>query len=160
MALKDITRPAVIIGAIQKFDRIGRSNMRRKYSGGLSKSFYIKYEGRNYDLKLILRVAHELSTSKPLSTEDFNTTQGKQHLESLGFTVIKTSDPVKMVESGPLDAVKSDIPEKREARNIIYYGPPGTSKTYRVNQLKSEYEKDTEKLYEYVTFHQWLRRFC
>ena len=59
-------------------------------------------------------------------------------------------DGVKTVKEASISSVQENAAdyagEEREVRNIVYYGPPGTGKTYRLNQLRDEYEaKQTEK---------------
>lgn len=66
------------------------------------------------------------------------------------FQEMWKGDGVKTVKETSISSVQENTAEyarkEGEARNIIYYGPPGTGKTYKLNQLRDEYEaKQTEK---------------
>ena len=88
MALRDICRDSVI-KAIEQYDEIGCFNMLNKYGGKLSTRWYIHYNGKKYDQKLICRAAHSLQGLGPLppGRGTFTAGQAKPKLEALGFEV-------------------------------------------------------------------------
>lgn len=91
MTIKDINRDMVEL-ALAEFDQLGRDAMLDKYSSGprgKSIRWYIQFNARYYDQKLILRAAHELGGlgSLPLGRETFGARQAKSRLRKLGFTV-------------------------------------------------------------------------
>lgn len=91
MALGDLTRDGVL-KAIAEFDRIGRDAFLRRYGFGQSRSYFVRYEGRLYDSKVIAGAAHAYSSegAKPLRYFDFSggfaTVQAT--LNRLGFEVV------------------------------------------------------------------------
>lgn len=83
----------------------------------------------------------------------------KQHTQQLDFYVPplssiwqKTTQPVEqptVIE--PIDNALTQ-PEIMEPLNLILFGPPGTGKTYELNQLKAKYVSEAQTL----TREQWL----
>ena len=93
MTLKDIRRESVI-KAIEEFDDIGVEKMLSKYGGGPSTKWYIHYEGKRYDQKLICRAAHDLQKlgHLPSGLGTFKTGESRRKLVALGFEVKKLND--------------------------------------------------------------------
>ena len=89
MALKDIRRDSVI-KAIEEFDKIGQNRMLDKYGGGRSTRWYIHYEGKRYDQKLICRAAHHLQGlgKLPAGRDTFKAGEARRKLAKLGFDVV------------------------------------------------------------------------
>ena len=85
MALKDI-RKEFVIQAIEEFDNIGRNKMVKEYDGGPSTKWYILYNGKRYDQKLICRAAHRLQGLGDLG--DFKARESRPILAKLGFNVV------------------------------------------------------------------------
>ncbi|RRZ88549.1 AAA family ATPase [Erwinia sp. 198] len=83
----------------------------------------------------------------------------KQNSKQLDFYVPplseiwqKREEPAeKPVEIAPIDEVLTQ-PETIEPLNLILFGPPGTGKTYELNQLKVKYVSEAQTL----TREQWL----
>lgn len=92
MAILDLTRSAVE-KAIREFDCLGPEIMLEKYGGGSSKCWYVRYDSRLYDQKLLLRAAHELSGlgHLPLGPGTFTAGQARKHLKRLCFEVIRSN---------------------------------------------------------------------
>lgn len=79
-----------ILAAIEEFDRLGRGAFLKKCGYGRARSYFLKIDGRLYDSKAILGVAHgyEFPDKGPLRSSDF--VGGKaiaKKLEDLGFVV-------------------------------------------------------------------------
>ena len=87
--IRDITRKAVFL-AIKEFDRLGKEAMLEKYGGGFSKRWYVRFGGKHYDQKLLLRAAQELSCLGPLPAGrgTFTAGQARRHLKRLCFEVV------------------------------------------------------------------------
>ncbi|GGV52314.1 hypothetical protein GCM10010293_64710 [Streptomyces griseoflavus] len=90
MTLNDITRPAVL-QAVAEYDRIGRDAFLEKYGFGPSRSYLLEIDGKVYDSKAIVGVAHGcLPGRDPLGRDEFS--GGKDHaaklLTDLGFNVV------------------------------------------------------------------------
>ena len=81
-----ITRESVI-DAIQEFDLVGPAAMIDCYGGGLSKIWWIDFEGEDYDQKLIFRAAHYRHKPDIKLKFKFGSNQSKKRLEHLGFEV-------------------------------------------------------------------------
>lgn len=96
MALSDIDRAAVL-RTIEDFDRLGRLGFLKKHGFRRSRSYFLVHEGKPYDSKAIIGVAHGYSGGNriPLSASDFNgggATVGKL-LRSLDFDLQVSSEP-------------------------------------------------------------------
>ena len=76
-----------VLAAINEFDCIGLEAMLAKYGGGPSMTWYICFEGRRYDQKLIIRAAHDHAGDK--SCLRFNARESRRYLRRLGFTVVE-----------------------------------------------------------------------
>ena len=85
MALEDITKQAAE-KAIKEFDEKGRDELLKKYGGSKSKSWYLVQGTRKYDLKLIVRISHNLLPAKQ-ELADFHTNRAIGHLKKLGFEI-------------------------------------------------------------------------
>ena len=92
MALIDITRP-MVLRALKEFDQLGRDAMLERYSSGpkgKSTRWYILFDGRHFDQKVILRAAHELSElgALPPGRETFKAAEARRWLKKLDFQVV------------------------------------------------------------------------
>ena len=95
MGIADVTRPAVL-AAIAEHDRIGRDSFLTKYGYGQARSYLLLHEGKSYDSKAILGVAHGyLEGREPLQAQEFS--GGEQtvarRLKALGFEVTSSRPP-------------------------------------------------------------------
>ena len=59
MALRDINNEMIEI-SFKQFGCLGPKRMLALYGGGYSNKWHVRYDGRNYDQKLLLRGAHKL----------------------------------------------------------------------------------------------------
>ena len=91
MALSQLTSTRAVIQAITEFDRLGRDRFLEEYGFGRARRYFLEYDGRLYDSKAIVGVAHgfQMPSKGPLNCHDFSggarTVQVK--LEELGFDV-------------------------------------------------------------------------
>ena len=89
MGLRDITRAAVLT-AIDEYDRLGQDEFLAKYGFDRARSYLLIHNGRAYDSKAIVGVAHGfLDGEAALAARDFSggeATVGRL-LRGLGFTV-------------------------------------------------------------------------
>ena len=86
MAFEHIGRKHVF-AAMQEFDSKGLEAMIEEYGGGGSIKWYIPFNGRLYDQKLILRAAH--ADAGRTSTLVFKAGESRKHFEKLGFAVVR-----------------------------------------------------------------------
>ncbi len=70
MSLRDITRQSVL-KAIEEFDQVGRNYFLKKYHFRHAKSYWLVYDGRKYDSKAIIGVAHKYARPD-LGQQPFN----------------------------------------------------------------------------------------
>lgn len=95
MALKDINQAAVL-RAIAECDEIGTEEFRRRHGFGEARWFHLEHNGRRYDSKAIVGVAHGYMPSRrALRPDEFSGGREtvKPLLERLGFRVIKVGSP-------------------------------------------------------------------
>jgi 5-methylcytosine-specific restriction protein A len=89
MGLRDVTRAAVL-DAIAEYDRLGRDEFLAKYGFDRARSYLLIHDGKPYDSKAIVGVAHGfLPGERALAARDFSggeATVGRL-LRGLGFTV-------------------------------------------------------------------------
>jgi 5-methylcytosine-specific restriction enzyme A len=89
MGLRDITREA-ILAAIAEYDRLGQDEFLSKYGFDRARSYLLIHDGKAYDSKAIVGVAHGfLPGERALSARDFSggeATVGRL-LRGLGFAV-------------------------------------------------------------------------
>lgn len=97
MPLGDINKRMYIERAIHDCDALGRERFLRQYHYGRSRDISLIYEGRQYDAKAIVGVAHQYVPNSlgPLSNRDFNSRHDAEPLLwQLGFdTVDNTRHP-------------------------------------------------------------------
>lgn len=91
MAFSDPISKEAVLKAMVECDRIGRDAFLRKYGFGKARRYFLDYQGREYDSKAIVGVAHgyEYPHNGPLGAHDFS---GGEHtvrtkLQQLGFLV-------------------------------------------------------------------------
>ena len=91
MALEDITDKDMVERALKEFDRLGIDAMLEKYGGGPSTRWYVRFEDKCYDQKLVLRAAHQLSDLGPLppGRGTFTAAEARRWLDKLGFDVVE-----------------------------------------------------------------------
>lgn len=95
MALSNINRAAVL-RAIEEFDQRGRDAFLKEYGFGRSRSYFLRRDGRLYDTKAIVGVAHGYSGGgrRPLAASEFSGGEATvaQTLRGLGFEVQVSAD--------------------------------------------------------------------
>lgn len=89
MGLKDITARSAVLSAMAEFDSIGREVFLAKHRFGKARSYFIEHDGRRYDSKAIVGVAHGIQHGEALASADFSGGEGAvvPCLEGLGFEV-------------------------------------------------------------------------
>ena len=121
MALKDITKPAVL-KAIQECVRLGRESFLDKYGFGPAKLYRLVYDGRIYDSKAIVGVAHQYVRAGlgPLTSFSGGAKTVQPVLESLGFTVrVGRAELGDIVLPGEVDDNAFDPSNIEDARKRI-----------------------------------------
>ena len=119
MALRHITRQAVQ-QAIQEFDRVGRKKFLKNNGFGAAQTYWLIYDGRRYDSKAIIGVAHKYARPDLGRLKNFSggkdTVQPK--LENLRFTVrvgsAETDDIILPEEVGADPFDPSNIKDARK----------------------------------------------
>lgn len=96
--ISDIDRAAVL-RAIEEFDRLGRDTFLAQHGFGQSRAYFCRHEGKLYDSKAIIGVAHGFSggNRSQLAASTFNGGEATvaQTLRGLGFDVqISATPPV------------------------------------------------------------------
>ena len=89
MAINDISKNSVDC-AIDEFDQKGIEQMLEEYGGGQSREWFIKFNGRMYDQKLIIRAAHWLQGLGEAPT--FKAAKSRKLLEKLRFELVRKSN--------------------------------------------------------------------
>ncbi len=80
-----------VVAALAEFDRLGRDRFLHQYGYGKRTRYALVYDGRRYDPKAILGVAHgiEFPGEGPLEWKSFNGgRQTNEKLVELGFRII------------------------------------------------------------------------
>jgi 5-methylcytosine-specific restriction protein A len=106
VSLKDITRPAVL-KAIEEYDELGQDAFLTKHGFGLARSYFLISNGKTYDSKAIVGVAHGyLPGRQPLSAAEFSGGEATvaRLLRRLGFNVrvgagVTTDDLTRLVST-------------------------------------------------------------
>ena len=105
MTVGDLSDPHAVEQAIEEFDRVGRAAFVENYGYGSAKDYVLVRDGREYDSKAIVGVAHGYQFGTPLSNHDFSGGLGSavKKLRSLGFTVVAKSaqDHAFIFQSNP-----------------------------------------------------------
>ena len=90
MTLSDIQSRKAILAAVEEFNRLGREAFLKKYGFGHALRYFLDFEGKLYDSKAIVGVAHsyEFPDVGPLESSEFSGGKVvKRKLEELGFKV-------------------------------------------------------------------------
>ena len=98
MGISDVTAEAVE-RALAEFDDLGRKVFLHRYGFGRARHYFLVHDGRDYDSKAVVGVAHRYSGSdpRPLRPQEFSGGSATvvRHLESLGFKVANYSGGTK-----------------------------------------------------------------
>jgi 5-methylcytosine-specific restriction protein B len=90
MGLRDLTSRDAVLDAIAEYDQLGQRAFLDKYGFSQSREYLLRHDGREYDSKAIVGVAHGLQNPElgPLESAEFNGGEPViSKLASLGFTV-------------------------------------------------------------------------
>ena len=91
MGLSDIDSREAVLKAVEEFNHLGRDAFLEKYGFGHARQYFLDHDGRLYDSKAIVGLAHgfEFPSAGPLKSSDFSGGQAtvKRKLEELGFAV-------------------------------------------------------------------------
>jgi hypothetical protein len=93
MAIEDITDPDAVLRALAEFDQLGHEALRHKYGFGKAVRWYLEHNGRLYDTKAVLGVAHKYQFGDALGPRNFyGGAPTNNVLKRLGFTVVNTDE--------------------------------------------------------------------
>lgn len=95
MALRDVSRDAVL-AAIAECDAAGPEEFLNRHGFGRARSLLLEYEGRRYDSKAIVGVAHgKVPGQRPLRWDEFTggANSVARKLVQLGFHVVDVKSP-------------------------------------------------------------------
>ncbi|MCX7109216.1 MAG: HNH endonuclease signature motif containing protein [Proteobacteria bacterium] len=93
MSYLDVTEKSAVLKAIKEFDELGRDKFLEAYGFGHARSYFISYDGKEYDCKPILWAAYKHQFGTPLlakASSGVNKTV-RPKLEGMGFVVTSTS---------------------------------------------------------------------
>ena len=97
MGLNDIIDRNQIEAAMAEYDELGQEAFLAKYGFGQAKAYWLVVDGKRYDSKAVLGVAHKYARPDlgPLAATTFSggNLTVKKKLEALGFSVEKTNGP-------------------------------------------------------------------
>jgi 5-methylcytosine-specific restriction protein A len=90
MSLDHFSDRQAVVAAIEEYDRLGREAFHKKYGFGPATKYMLRYDGKFYDSKAILGVAHgiQFPAEGPLLSSEFH--GGKPtttKLKDLGFDI-------------------------------------------------------------------------
>jgi hypothetical protein len=90
MAQFDAIRPDHVVQAMEEHDRLGRSAFLAQHGFGENKGYVPRHDGRDYDSKAILGVAHRYATGVALRSSDLSGGRdvAPRLLTGLGFEVV------------------------------------------------------------------------
>ncbi len=94
--LGDLTDWDAVLNAIAEFDRLGRDRFLAEHGFGRARSYFLRYNDRDYDSKAVVGVAHgyQFPTLGPLSAADFSGGEATvaQLLRGLDFEVVQRGE--------------------------------------------------------------------
>src|SRR4051794_39109613 len=95
MARGDV-RHSDVLAAIAEYDQLGQQAFLEKYQMGKATSYFVRYDGKDYDSKAIFVAAHGHHPGlQPLSSEQFygGANDAARWLRRLGFEVYSSRGP-------------------------------------------------------------------
>ncbi|HEU4513040.1 MAG TPA: hypothetical protein VFR87_08040 [Nocardioidaceae bacterium] len=97
MATLDAIRREHVVKAIEEYDALGAEEFLSRYGFRTARDYVLVYDGRSYDSKAVVAVAHGYATGRPLSYDELR--GGKDGaakvLWDLGFEVTVSERPAK-----------------------------------------------------------------
>lgn len=89
---------AAVHSAVEEFDQLGREAFLRRYGFGTAKDYMLLVDGKEYDSKAIVAVAHRFlpGDSRPLSHDELSggVSDAVKKLNDLNFQVVRRSERV------------------------------------------------------------------
>ena len=130
MGLKDITDPEAVNRAITEFNALGRETFLRKYGFGYARAYFVEHNGKLYDSKALIGVAHkyEFPDQGPLASSEFKGGEAAtaRKFRDLGFTVVYSMpDPDSVLGSERTshdDFLTGETPDAPDPRTIMNRG--------------------------------------
>ena len=109
-----------MLQAIREYDHDGRENFLKNNGFGYARTYWLIYDGRRYDSKAIIGVAHRYATSKWLKYLSGGKASVQRTLESLNFIVrVDNTDTGGIILPGEADAGPFDPSSIKDARERI-----------------------------------------
>ena len=129
--LSELTDPEAVIQAIQEFDALGRRYFLRKYNFGGSKTSFVDYAGKLYDVKAIASVAHNIQfpDQEIIDSGHFSTYSAVDVLRELGFDISETSAEDSQIEYNEEDGASRRSP-RPSFDFVLLEIPNGSQLTY------------------------------
>ena len=126
--LSELTDPEAVIQAIREFDVLGRRYFLRKYNFGGSKTSFVDYAGKLYDVKAIASVAHNIQfpDQEIIDSGHFSTYSAVDILQDIGFEISEASAEDSQIEYDRKDGASRRPPFNFQALNI----PIGAALTF------------------------------
>lgn len=72
MSFKDINDREAVMSAVAEFDKLGRDVFLSKYGFGRGRAYFLKINGKTYDSKAIVGVAHKYQFGNALAHQEFS----------------------------------------------------------------------------------------
>lgn len=134
MSFKDVDDREAVLGAVAEFDDLGRDAFLSKYGFGRGRAYFLKLNGKTYDSKAIVGVAHKYQFGTALAHGDFSGGERTvvDLLRGLKFEVVTkvTSELYKDLTAEMVrDEIKEFLREGRE-RYLNRYKGAGAAKFY------------------------------
>jgi putative restriction endonuclease len=91
VSLAELTDRDAVLRAMAEFDRLGRDRFLSIYGFKPARTYFLRFDGRDYDSKAIAGVAHGTQLGQPLPASTFSGGEVTvaRKLRSLGFEVIR-----------------------------------------------------------------------
>lgn len=135
MALSDLTDPEAVRAAIAEFDERGREAFLEEHGFHPARDYFVVVDGKRYDSKAIVGVAHQYQHGSPMSPADFSGGDSTvaTRLERLGFEVTR---PVSLPDWS-VDELMLALDLYLRARGEISFSPTAKVVTDLSAELRS-----------------------
>jgi len=143
MSFNDVSDPDAIRGAVAEFDELGRDAFLSKYGFGRGRTYFLKLDGKVYDSKAIIGVAHKYQFGEALKHEEFSGGERTvvDLLRALKFEVV-TRATLELYADLTVELVQEEIDEfARMGRDeyLKQYGGSGAAKFY-IEQIGKNFD--------------------
>src|SRR5690242_8246236 len=71
VGLADLSDPKAVLAAMDECNGLGRSAFLQRHGFGEARTYFLEYDGRRYDSKAIVGVAHGLQHGRALRADEF-----------------------------------------------------------------------------------------